>query len=1061
MPKDKQTYKYELPLDGKMITSQDPTRIGPNFQSLVNMRYHNNTIRGIGGMSKINSTIMDATYFKTKSAHHFKKDQPAESHVLTEAWNTGESAARILQNTTAIGSTGDYSATSLYTPTSTTPGGIFSKAPDGDCAYCNGSESLIWGGDEREIAGLVNYDPDGTFSYDFTEEVRNTKSDSDNVASLTSRSSGKDSNTKLLCHFENNDDDDSPTTPHTLTPNGTITYGTDRVSIGSYRADLTTDGYFSIPDDADFDLSGGTFTLDFWVDLDDLDADYSLFYQNTAADTDSMNVLIDTNGAIVVRIKAGGTKQFSGGTDFQTADGVIYLKVVAGVTLTTLPQHIAIVESGNNWYIFHNGGLVGYTSDAARAANYTGVVQIGYDGTTYLEGGLDEYRLSDTARWTAPFEPESSPYTTDSTQVAFYVGSVRPLDGFKLYIGTANTSASTMTAFYWDGSAWAAVASLSDGTSASSKSLAQTGSVTFTSTVSTAKLKYIDGVMAYWYKVVVSAVASSPTIYYATVSTPMQPIVDIWDGAPRLIDSFQVYDSSTYGEWTINVRENEYNSANTGSYVSMTSMTTGTDYFICGFTDRVSGVVFNFVSGKGNAVVNTVCTVSYWNGTAWTSVGSIDDGTMENNISFAKTGSITWNQITRAEEFPQSISNEANLFYYKFSFSQTLTNPTQIYYIHGIPSQKPISDYKLPAFANDRLWLCSDQKGKKNSVVCSAESSSAVFNGDDSLEFVFGDDGEITGVAWLFTSVGSSIYNVTIFFKEHEMWALIGNSPEEWVRNKYRISSSVGCIAPHSIQVIDIGPEISQTLNRNVVVWQAHDGIYMSDGRSPIKLSQDISDFFDQRISKSLAGTESKNSVGSWDSYNKCYHWMFTPTGLTDHTKELVYDFEKPGWFEISRGSGNILQYMIEAVDTSGVRYNYGFLDTGFTYELENGNDMDGDGIAQYFQTGYMVLQEGSITTETKVEYVCLVATAKTTTDQSIRFRYYMDGNSTRTQWTQSPQKTGYTITYPVEHIDQKGAGIFHSFEVYMATDDETVGFEPQYMYLLYSTQRDHTSDWR
>ena len=129
--------------------------------------------------------------------------------------------------------------------------------------------------------------------------------------------------------------------------------------------------------------------------------------------------------------------------------------------------------------------------------------------------------------------------------------------------------------------------------------------------------------------------------------------------------------------------------------------------------------------------------------------------------------------------------------------------------------------------------------------------------------------------------------------------------------------------------------------------------------------------------------------------------------------------------------------------------------------ELEDGNDFDGLSIGQTFRLGDMALVEGSVGVETKVEYTCLISTAKSTTSNSITFTHYRDGQTTGTTWTKSPQASGYNLAYPVEHHDQKGAGVFHSIKAALSTNDETVGFEPLYLYMLYSTQRDHAGDWR
>jgi hypothetical protein len=921
MAEDKKLQKYEVALDGKLITRDPPAKIGPNFQELKNMRYTKDLkgIKGVGGMSKINSSIINVDHYKTRSAIHFKKDFPSESHVLVEAMNSGETTSRIWQNTAAIPSAGNFSGTALYAPVansdpeaseSTMTAGQFSMAPDGDVAWCNREESCIWGGTEREIAGFISYDPGGSFSYDYTEEVRNIKTDASNKATLNPTTSGGiDGNAMVVLHLDNNVTNVAPTTPQTFT-NNNVTFTTSGVVFGTHRAVFTTNAYLNASDDSDFDLSGGTFNIDFHLELDDLSSDYSIYYQNTAADTDSFNLMVDTNGAILVRIKSGGTKQFSGATDFSTANGVI----VAGTD-----YHIELDHTVNSWYIFVNGALVASTSDAAEPANYTGDVQIGYDGTTYLEGKIDEYRVSNIVRHTANFEIPSAAYTDNSAEAYFYIGSIRPLDGFKLYVGTANTDTSTMAVYYWNGSAWTQVSNLTDNTASGGKSIAATGTVTFTTTKLTAKIKYIDGVLVYWYKVYVDTVSAGTSVYHATVSTPFQPIKDTWDGVPRLIDSFQIYAGSplAYVEWTLNVRENEYVSTDAGTYATANSLATGTEYIVCGFTERMTGVNFKFVSAKGNDTAGTVASVFYWSGTAWTTVGDIDDGTIDGGISFAKSGAMTWDAPASTSEFVQSISNDANLYYYKFTFSKTFGTDVAVYHINGIPVQTDVGSYKFPAFANDRLWLCCDRKGRQNTAICSTQGTSSVFNGDDTVEFEFGDKTDLMGMAWLFSSVGSSLYNVMMFFKRNETWALIGDNLEEWTQGKYRVSSVVGCVAPHTIQVIDIGPQQAQTLNRNVVIWQAHDGIYMSDGRSPIKISGDIDDKFDPRATGSINTARAHQSVSFWDKYNKCYHWLWKSGSSTTCDQEWVFDFDKTGWFRVDRTTD--LQYGINVTDTNGV----------------------------------------------------------------------------------------------------------------------------------------------
>ena len=83
---------------------------------------------------------------------------PEGSHLLVQAYNSGETASQILQNKTAIPNKGDFDSTVLHTDASGASKGYFSDAPDGTVAYCNSKETMIWGGDEFRCAGFINYD---------------------------------------------------------------------------------------------------------------------------------------------------------------------------------------------------------------------------------------------------------------------------------------------------------------------------------------------------------------------------------------------------------------------------------------------------------------------------------------------------------------------------------------------------------------------------------------------------------------------------------------------------------------------------------------------------------------------------------------------------------------------------------------------------------------------------------------------------------------------------------------------------------------------------------------
>lgn len=928
--KDSKERRYELPLDGKLVTGDDPCKIGPNFQSLVNLRYSNKHPKAIGGMTKINSSIINSTYLKVRNGIHYRKDQPSESHLLVEAHNTGLTARRILQNTTSIPTAGNFSATELYTPTASAGFGRWSPAPNGDVAYCNGSESCIYGGDEMEISGFVNY-------YE--------------VAAPASE------------------------TVQTFTVDSIIT------DVVIFAAEILC------PD---------------------------------------RQVLLTTTGTLPAGLSEGV---------------VYYIRQISATEYTFHTTYLDALRNINIVDITDTGSGV----HTATAKNAT-VSSSNPDGYEYTD------RLQNTA---TDADNTAVLYTSTDNKLYFYIGATRPMKGFKLYSKVANSSASTMTAFYWNGTAWASVAGLVDGTSVGGKSLAVTGSVTFTDTVTTAKLKYIKGAYIYWYRVILSAASAGTSITHATANCSFQALKDIWSGENYEIDSFKVnYSLSGISDATIQVRENKFDVNDGGTYADLSELITN-DSILCGFQDRMTGCSFSLFTLARNETANSAVSVFYWSGKEWVTVGPVDDGTLFGTVSFGQTGTITWDTISAELESQRNFENGPMLYYYKFSFAAKFSDAVNLYWVTGIPAQKNLNSYKFPLLSNNRLFLCCNNQNKKNSAICSAVETSVVFNGNDSVEHLFGDDSELIGGAWIYSQFGSSLFNVTLFFKRNETWALVGKDPEDWTR--YRVSGIVGCTDPETIRVVDLGVENVQGLNRNIAIWRSADGIVISDGRTPIDISNDIKDVFDKRSSTFI--NNSVKSSAFWDSYNKEYHWLYADGSSTTLNKEKVFSFIKMGWFDIDRTSGKALQVGIEVQDTSGINYDYGFIDTGYCERLEYGNTFDGAAISSTMQLGDMAIHGGNVSLETTPQYSGLIAVAKTVTSNTVAVSHYGNGSSTANEtWTITPTASGKRIIIDVEHREL-GRYIFHSWKFVMSTSDEAVCFEPLYFYVLYDVIGDHTRD--
>ena len=165
---DAQDQTLQFFFDGKWYPSLDAAKIGPNnYTELKNLRYseEGKGLEGVSGYSKINTTAV-STYTSIRVGHQLQTDRTTPSYVLIQGENSGETASRVLVNTTAIPSQGNFSSTIeldtngySYRDDSSGAGlGRFSDAPLGHVAYCNGVEWLVWAGEEMRVGGSFTTD---------------------------------------------------------------------------------------------------------------------------------------------------------------------------------------------------------------------------------------------------------------------------------------------------------------------------------------------------------------------------------------------------------------------------------------------------------------------------------------------------------------------------------------------------------------------------------------------------------------------------------------------------------------------------------------------------------------------------------------------------------------------------------------------------------------------------------------------------------------------------------------------------------------------------------------
>jgi hypothetical protein len=1045
----------EVPLTGKLVTAEDPITIGDNFQQLTNMRYRRSNPVGISGMSEINTTAVTSVEQMT-NGYHFIKHQPAESHVLIQGRDGSDANPIIFQNTTAIPSQGAMSGgatpTALYTEDTSAGMARFSSAPGGNVAICDSVDCLLWGGDESQIRAFITSTATITATTitnprDYTDEVKNTLTESAERAII---GGGNDSSTVVLYHF---DGADASTTITDSSIGGAAHNGTAvddmQLDIDQAKFGMTaglfdgTGDWITFADHADVDFSADVFSIDFWLYINTMPsgADYMAFCGQRTDNDNGFGVSTDTNGALFLHVvEAGGSA-----STYSTSSGLIS----AGQWL-----HIAVTGDGSNYYLFVDGTLSSTDTIVESMVDYTQIFFVGgAESTNFFSfadttnGWIDEFRLSKSiTRWTATFTPPSRPYHALAHD--WLVGSLIPLDGVKFYIpsGNENTVASTLTGTFWNGQSWTSLTTFTDNTDTGA-SLAQTGTVTWDSTVDLAKPKYIEGLYLYWYNFNLDA--GEAELYHVTTSAPMQKINDMWDMEYVSLTSAAWYNAA-YTNSELPIYEVDYVASDLTTYWNLNAVTAA-QYPVFGFTERMTALNIEFAANATNTAAAT-STVYYWDGSAWASVGTITDGTLDSGgtKTFNTSGVISWNAPDASQEFTTSISDSPPLYFYKVTHSaQFAATDIFVDYVAGIPASKTIDSYKFSIHSKDRLFLCSEQSQDKNKCIASAIDTANVFNGDDYIEFWFGDEKELMGGTSLYSRLGSSLYEVTLFFKRDKIYGLTGTDADSFTQ--YLINDSVGLTAPLTLKTTTVQ---MKNLSKPIAIWQGADGINMFDNSSVILISEDISNFFDdnESASRRLHASYIDDSVSCIDHDNHEYHWLFADgnsTGLLN--REFVFDYILLKWYEIDRGVGDTggdkddLQSCFSVRDTTGNYYTYGLTDEGDMLRLENGTTFDGDNMTFTLWTGAWTPVEGSIMYNTKPIRHKLLMKSKASTTSTVAITHYLDRKTTGTSLTVAdPTNANFAIA----DVLQEGnviyvPGIFHSFKYVITTNNETVGFEP------------------
>lgn len=216
-----------------------------------------------------------------------------------------------------------------------------------------------------------------------------------------------DSYTKSLLHF---DGADASTTFTDGSGKTWTTYGNSQLDT-SVASPLTNgnstglfDGagdYIDTPDNADFDIGSGDFTVDFWVKRAATGAQWICGQSDSSATTSSLSISLDflLGGQMRFQIWSATNYNAQSTTSFGTSTWYHVAGVRYGNTLTNYVDGIA--EGTSN--------VTGVTVN--NSANKWAIGRLGEYNAAALNGRVEEFRFSKgIARWTANFTPPTLAY---------------------------------------------------------------------------------------------------------------------------------------------------------------------------------------------------------------------------------------------------------------------------------------------------------------------------------------------------------------------------------------------------------------------------------------------------------------------------------------------------------------------------------------------------------------------------------------------------------------------------------------------------------------------------
>jgi hypothetical protein len=298
-----------------------------------------------------------------------------------------------------------------------------------------------------------------------------------------------------------------------------------------------------------------------------------------------------------------------------------------------------------------------------------------------------------------------------------------------------------------------------------------------------------------------------------------------------------------------------------------------------------------------------------------------------------------------------------------------------------------------------------------------------------------------------------------LLLKRNSTWLLDGTGFDDIY--SYQISKVYGITSPRTLRVCDLGYEVADGINKAVAIWQTNTCIVMYDNNSIIDISKDISNIFtnmyDTTITDRINYLYADKSYGFYDPVYKEYHFLYCSNTSTVINSEYVFDIERKKWYFVDRGSYD-LQCGLPVYDTSGNKYCYGILSTGYVERLNYGTSFDSGNIVCTLRTADKPLGE-TLEYQERIRFLKIIGKVSDSAS-TVSVTWYGDSD-TMGETLQPIYQNGTVRKIALsgrrlyQHQDEPNRNaVLHSIKLSITAADSKCCFEPLAICILKKSSR-------